>query len=323
MIITRTPLRITLAGGGTDTLQFLESEKQCTIVSMAINKYIYISIHPYLNKSEIKLKYSETELVRDRKDIKHPIFRYLFNNVYPKLNGVEISVTSDIPSGTGMGSSSAFIVGLIKAIESYQGNKITSTELFIDSHRYESQVNGRNVGFQDFLAPIYGGIRIYNIDESMAVEGTDDLRYSHNFNNSFNLFYLGGQREANKILVNQDSDFVSKIETLRWIGINARLMSQEFKLIGTDIQTIGNLVQHGWVLKKQLSPMVSNIDIDTTIYGLNYLCYGSKLLGAGGTGFILTIGGDKKEIVNYMKSRLCQHVPFMIEESGSKVVYKE
>ena len=155
MIMTKTPFRISFAGGGSDLADFYEQYGGC-VLSTSINRYCYISIHPYFDESKTLLKYSENELVGDLSEIRHRIFNCVLNE--RKLHGVEIVSTADVPGGTGLGSSSTFTVGLINTLNCYQGKYMSKGEIAERACRVEIEKLGSPIGKQDQYAAAYGGL---------------------------------------------------------------------------------------------------------------------------------------------------------------------
>lgn len=169
MIITRTPFRISFAGGGSDLPSFYRYE-QGAVLSTTIDKYMYIVIHPLFHGNNVLLKYSQTEMVSKLSDISHPIFREALS-MY-NLTGVDINSIADIPAGTGMGSSSSFTVGLLNAIRAYIGKYSSAEKLASLACHVELERVGSPIGKQDQYAAAYGGLNFitFNQDESVKVE---------------------------------------------------------------------------------------------------------------------------------------------------------
>ena len=218
MIITKTPFRVSFAGGGSDMANFYEQHGGC-VLSTSINKYCYLSIHPYFDENATLLKYSENELVTDISKIKHRIFNSVLNEY--KVSGVEISSTADVPGGTGLGSSSTFTVGLLNTIACYRGKFMSKGELAAKACDVEINKLGSPIGKQDQYAAAYGGLNFirFNQDGSVSVEpivmqpGTYKELEKH-----LVMFYTGNTRSANSILKEQKKniDDAAKAENLIW-----------------------------------------------------------------------------------------------------------
>ena len=162
MIITKTPFRVSFAGGGSDMANFYEQHGGC-VLSTSINKYCYLSIHPYFDENATLLKYSENELVTDISKIKHRIFNSVLNEY--KVSGVEISSTADVPGGTGLGSSSTFTVGLLNTIACYRGKFMSKGELAAKACDVEINKLGSPIGKQDQYAAAYGGLNFIRFNQ--------------------------------------------------------------------------------------------------------------------------------------------------------------
>ena len=216
MIITKTPFRVSFAGGGSDMPDFYQKYGGC-VLSTSINKYCYLSIHPYFDEQSTLLKYSENELVTDISQIKHRIFNCVLNEY--DIRGVEISSTADIPGGTGLGSSSTFTVGLLNTIACYRGKFMSKSKLAEKACKIEIQKLGSPIGKQDQYAAAYGGLNFirFNRDESVSVEpivmqpGTYKALEKH-----LVMFYTGNTRSANTILQEQKKNINDDEQAKNW-----------------------------------------------------------------------------------------------------------
>ena len=203
MIISRTPFRISFAGGGSDMPAFYRRETGA-VLSTSINKYMYIAIHPFFDKKKIQLKYSKTELVDTIANIKHPIFREVLN-MYG-LTGVDLNSIADIPSGTGLGSSSSFTVGLLNAVRTYLGKVTSGGKLGQLACDVEINKLGQPIGKQDQYAAACGGLNFITFygDETVNVEkiimNPDKKR---ELDENLLMVFVGGEHSANDILKSQ------------------------------------------------------------------------------------------------------------------------
>ncbi len=203
MLITKTPFRVSFCGGGSDIAAFYEKYGGC-VLSTTINKYMYISIHPYFNPEQTMLKYSENELVGDIKDIKHKIFRQVLNDM--QVEGVEISSTADVPGGTGLGSSSTFTVGLLNSLYCYKGKFASKGRLAKEACEIEIEKLGSPIGKQDQYAAAYGGLNFIRFNKDGAVSVAPIMMQADtykNLQNNLMMFYTGITRSANSILSEQ------------------------------------------------------------------------------------------------------------------------
>lgn len=321
MIITKTPFRVSFAGGGSDMANFYEKYGGC-VLSTSINKYCYLSIHPYFDEKSTLLKYSENELVTDISQIKHRIFNCVLNEY--GVRGVEISSTADVPGGTGLGSSSTFTVGLLNTIACYRGKFMSKGRLAEKACEVEIQKLGSPIGKQDQYAAAFGGLNFirFNQDGSVSVEpivmqpGTYKDLEKH-----LVMFYTGSTRSANGILREQKKniDDAAKAENLKQMCKLAEEMKAALEQ--NDLSSFGSLLNDGWTLKRTLASGISNPDIDQAYEtAMKNGALGGKLLGAGGGGFLLFFcDPDKQEQLRI--SLGLRRFDFAFERDGASVVY--
>ncbi len=203
MLITKTPFRVSFCGGGSDLPDFYRKHGGC-VLSTSINKYMYISIHPYFDSRTTVLKYSKTEIVDDIAKISHPIFNCVLNAM--KVDGVEIVCTADIPAGTGLGSSSAFTVGLLHTLSCYKGKYRSQRKLADWACEVEIEKLGSPIGRQDQYAAAFGGFNFirFNSDDSVSVEPVVMSASTQKaLRKNLALYYIGNARSANEILSDQ------------------------------------------------------------------------------------------------------------------------
>lgn len=322
MIITRTPFRISFAGGGSDLPAFYRRE-QGAVLSTSIDKYMYIVIHPLFNGNNVLLKYSQTEMVNQLSDIAHPIFREALS-MY-NLTGVDINSIADIPAGTGMGSSSSFTVGLLNAIRAYLGKYTSAEKLASLACHIELERVGSPIGKQDQYAAAYGGLNFitFNQDESVKVEKiimSPQIRSQ--LDENLILIYIGGKHTANDILKSQSS----AISNEEKFNMQKRMVKLAYSLRETlqdnNLDDFGSILNEGWLLKRSLVKGISNNDIDD-IYkkGIEAGALGGKLLGAGGAGFILFYCPKDRQDSFRKKMKDFTETPFSFEYQGSQVIY--
>lgn len=322
MIITRTPFRVSFAGGGSDLREFYSKNGYGAVVSTAINKYMYIVIHPYFH-NKIRLKYSKTEDVENIDEIQHPIVRECLRKV--KLEkGVEIASFADVPAGTGLGSSSAFTVGLLNALYAYKGNVVSKERLASEACEIEIDILNEPIGKQDQYAVAYGNINYikFNKDETVNVSSillTASAR--EKLENGLCLFYVGGKRRASDILGEQKKNMMDdkKIHNLRKMV----MLADELKdiLNKNDIDALGDVLHKGWLYKKELANGISNEVIDS-LYdkAMEHGASGGKLLGAGGAGFLLIYTSKNEGLSKHLG---CTTLPFNIDREGTKIIFYE
>ena len=323
MIITKTPLRITFAGGGSDMASYYE-EHPGTCISATINKYVYVLVKKRFD-DKIYLKYSDNEVVDVNKidDIQHDFIRETlkFMNVD---YGVEIINWADIPTkGTGLGSSSSFLVGLLLALHTLEGRHVSKETLADQACYIEIEKCGKPIGIQDQYAAAFGG---FNHMEFTAAEhrvsgfGFCDQEI-RDISENLHLFYTGITRESKDILATQTQNLISDSEVVQNMHRNVEVAEDLVEhLIYKDIDAIPIALRQNWELKKKFAGNISSSELDrvydvaTTIGGAN----GGKVIGAGGGGFFLFWAEDKKKLKDALADY--QEMPFIIDKYGSRVV---
>lgn len=318
MIITKTPFRISFAGGGTDIKEFYQNEPGA-VVSVTIDKYVYLSMHPLFNDKGYHLKYFNNELVKETDKIKHPIIREVFKRY--NISGVDFNSTADIPSGTGLGSSSSFTVGLINICNFYNTHKHLSPEAIADyACKIEIDILKFPIGKQDQYATTYGGMNFiqFNPDNVVIERIGLSKEKRHQLENSLILFYLGGTRESSSVLTMQRERIVENVPALRKMAILANNLRDE--LNNDSIYNFGKILHDGWMYKKELASNITNGAIDYWYKtALENGAEGGKLLGAGNGGFLLLFAPKGKELLR--ASMRLYELPFKFEESGTKIIY--
>ncbi len=325
MIISRTPFRISFLGGGSDLPSFYSKNKGA-VLSTTINKYMYVSVHPFFNTKQIQLKYSETELCNSVADIKHPIIKESLK--YLKLkSGLEIVSNADIPSGTGLGSSSSFTVGLLNSLYSYKEQYVSKVQLASDASRIEIEKLKEPIGKQDQYAAVFGGLNIinFNMDNSIDI---DPLSLKPSTVNSLEknllLFYTKIKRSASNILVEQKKNIAIKEKSNTLKKMVSLVWEAKNSLQNNDLQSFANILHQGWLLKKSLTNNITNSFIDKYYNkALRNGAIGGKLLGAGGGGFLLIYCEEnKQEKLRKALSDLYE-LKFSFDWQGTKIIYDD
>jgi D-glycero-alpha-D-manno-heptose-7-phosphate kinase len=322
MIISRTPFRISFAGGGSDLPSFYTHE-QGAVLSTSIDKYLYLAIHEFFDPAKIQLKYSKTELVDDFSDIEHPIFREclsMFN-----IKGVDINSIADIPAGTGLGSSSSFTVGLVNVLNAYNHQYVSQEYLASTACDIEINRLKEPIGKQDQYAAAYGGLNFirFNYDGSVDVEKIImKPEVKQKLENNLMMIYTGDTRLANTILQRQNQA-MNQLDK-RTIQREMALQAFELKklLQNNQIDDFGRMLHEGWILKKSLTNGISNTFVDALYEkGLDAGALGGKLLGAGGGGFILFYCPEENQnkFRKIMTNKM--ELKFRFDNSGSKIIY--
>jgi D-glycero-alpha-D-manno-heptose-7-phosphate kinase len=288
MIITRTPFRISFCGGGSDLPSFYEKHGGC-VLSTTINKYMYIAIHPSFYANTTVLKYSQTETVKSYDEIKHRYFRSVLKDL--QVKGIEIASMADVPAGTGLGSSSSFLVGLLHALYTYKREFVSKERLASEACTTEIQKLGEPIGKQDQYAAAYGGLNYYtfNRDGSVFVEPVILTPESYQkLNKRLMMFYTSDVRSASSILAEQSKNVTGGDKEANQIKLCELTQYLRHELHQNHIDAMGEVLREGWKLKKTLAAGISNPAIDEAYEtAIKNGAQGGKLLGAGGGGFLL------------------------------------
>lgn len=323
MIITKTPFRISFAGGGSDLPVFYSRQEGC-VLSATINKYMYVAIHPTFNREETVVKYNKTEIVRDLRKIQHPIARQLLLD--HGISGVEVTSMADVPSGTGLSTSSAYTVGLIHVLYAYQGKFCSQQRIAKEACELEIDKLGEPIGKQDQYGTAVGGVKFIRFlpDGSVDVEPLIiSAEVRRRLDDNLLLFYTGLTHSAGDILKEENANIANeeeKFSNLVQMTDLARVMREA--LLAGDLKSFGSLLHRCWLLKKKLAGKISNGVIDDYYQlAMESGALGGKLLGAGGGGFLLFY--CEKQRQKRLRSALNKLVelPFSLENSGTKVVY--
>jgi D-glycero-alpha-D-manno-heptose-7-phosphate kinase len=324
MIISRTPLRISFTGGGSDLKEYYRNYGGC-VISTSINKYVYLSMHPYFYPDEYLLKYSETESVKNIESIKHRIIKEVFRRY--DIRGVDFNSNADIPSGgTGLGSSSAFTSSLITLCAAYKGLYVTNRQAAEIACDIEINSLGEPIGKQDQYACAIGGLNYlsFNPDDTVSIEkiclNNDTL---NKLQNRLIMFFTGTTRSAKSILDIQRSNILTsktKNETMHKMVELTKILKTELQ--SGNIDNFGKILDANWQLKKEMAPDISNARIDA-IYNLaiQHRAEGGKILGAGGGGFLLFYVKEenKDRLISAMNAY--RQFDFKFENIGSTIIY--
>lgn len=292
------------------------------VLSTSINRYMYLSLHPYFDHRKTALKYSQTEIVEDINDINHKIFRCVLNDM--KIEGVEISSTADVPSGTGLGSSSSFTVGLLHTLYCYKGKYVSKSRLAQEACQVEINKLGNPIGKQDQYAAAFGGMNFisFHQDDTVSVEPVITKAETINrLQENLMMFYTGLTHDANVILAEQKKNISQEDKTRNLIQMRDLARDMKHSLENNELSDFGKILNEGWIRKKELAGGITNPKIDELYEtAMKNGATGGKLLGAGGGGFLLFY--CPKEYQERLKNQLrLRHFPFSFEHDGSSVVY--
>ncbi len=323
MIITRTPFRISFVGGGSDLPSFYRQHEGC-VLSTTINKFMYISIHPTFKREQTIIKYSKTETVSEIRKIQHAIARQaLLDN---DMSGVEIVSTADIPSGTGLSTSSAYTVGLIHAISAYKGKYYSQEKIAAKACELEIDKLGEPIGKQDQYGTAVGGLKIirFKRDDTVDVEPlVVKQKTLRTLSENLLLFYTGITHSAGEILKVQEKEVgESREKTANLVRMTELVYEMRDALVSDNLDAFGDILNENWRLKKSLTSGISSGEIDRYYdIAMRSGARGGKLLGAGGGGFLLFY--CDKERQNRLRSALSDlsELPFEMDNTGTKVIY--
>ena len=322
MIITRTPFRISLFGGGTDLPSFYHQHEGC-VLSTTINKYMYIVLHPTFNKEDTIVKYNKTEIVKDVKNIQHPIARELL--LKHKVNGIEITSMADVLSGTGLSSSSAYTVGLINALHNYKNEYYSQSQIAEEACDLEINILKEPIGKQDQYGTAIGGIKIIKFLPNEEVK-IKPIYLKHDtmkkLNSNLILFYTGITHSAGEILKEQNKNIINEKEKFdKMVQMTDLVYDARRALNNENLDEIGYLLHTNWLLKRSLASKISNPVIDKYYdIALQNGAFGGKLLGAGSGGFLLFYCPKEKQ--SQLRAALdLIEMPFNFEDEGTKVIY--
>lgn len=325
MIISKTPLRVSFCGGGSDLPSFYSRHGGC-VLSTAIDKYVYLAIHKSFYPNKYILKYSDMERVDSPASIKHPIFRQCLLDY--DTGPVEITSMADVPAGTGLGSSSSFSVGLINVLRAYQDLDNNKELLASEACKLEIEKLGEPIGKQDQYAAAYGGLRFYRFNRDGAVDvenvcmDPDDMSAMES---RLMMFYTGITRKASSILSEQKRNVTFGMAEERQLRLCRMAESLKNELENGNIDALGQTLDESWRIKKTLASGISSDSIDEYYESaMDNGALGGKLLGAGGGGFILLYAPeDRQDDIRRNMPKHCREMPFCFDSDGSVLLYND
>lgn len=328
MIISRTPLRISFAGGATDIPSFYEENDYGCVLNAAIDKYIYVSVkkHSEIFREKIRLNYYETEKVNSINKIKNPIIKACLS--YLNINdNIYISTVADAPGSSGLGSSSSFCVGLLNALYNYKGKNVNRNKLAEEAAKIEIEILKRPIGKQDHYAAAFGSINFFTFysDNSVSIRPVNEnSKYVTMIFENLHTFYTGLNRDASKILSFQKKN-ISNTELLLKIRNQAEDLYKMINNENYSVKKFGQFLDAGWNVKKKLSHKITNKHIDDA-YNLakKIGAYGGKLSGAGGGGFLNLIAQKKikESLIKSLSKKKFKYFPLKIDKIGSVIISK-
>ena len=324
MIIARSPLRISLGGGGTDVPSYYQ-EHEGFLIAAAIDRYVYVSVMRPFTEG-IYLKYSEIEQVKSVMNVKHPIMREVLAELNLKTPQIEITTLADIPSGTGLGSSGSFTTALIKSLYSHYRKNIHPQQLAELACEIEIEKLGEPIGKQDQYIAAYGGISEFTFHKDGTVSSSPlnlSMQTVHDLEDNLVLFFTGISRSASSILKDQvdkskakNSSMINNLHFTKDLGYRSKEA-----LLKDDTYKFGELMHEHWEHKKSRSNGMTNEFIDTAYNeALHSGAVGGKLVGAGGGGFLMFYANDKERLRYKMAELGLEEVRFQFDFDGTKVI---
>jgi D-glycero-alpha-D-manno-heptose-7-phosphate kinase len=324
LIITRTPFRLSLGGGGTDLPSYY-SKRGGFLVSGAVDKYVHIAVNPRFEEDSIRVSYSITEIVKEASELKHPLVREALGIVGIK-NGIEIVSIADAPAATGLGSSGSFCVGLLRALHAYLREERSSQFVAEEACNIAMNRLKEPSGKQDEYVGAFGGIRAYDIDMDGKVK-VESIRVSTQslaeLEANILMYYTGITRSSSTVLSKQKiaiekDGAIEKMDKIKEIGLKVRDV-----LVGGDLTKFGELLDEHWKVKRGVVSAMSNDSIDKWYrVAKENGATGGKVVGAGGGGFLMLYceNGRSKLRTAMDKVGLVEH-RFGFDFDGSKTVY--
>ncbi len=329
LVISRTPVRISFFGGGTDYPSYYVNQKGA-VLGTTIDQHVYISVKTFESSffdHSIRIAYSKTELVRAIDEIQHPSIRETLRYL-GKKNNLDIHIFSDLPARTGLGSSSSFTVGFLNALYALEGKQISKQELACQSCHIEQDLIRENVGSQDQFHAAFGGFNIiefspYGTTVRPVIISKEKKEL---LESQLLVFFTGMTRYASEVVEEQIDKTKQHLNDVHLEKMYNLVFEAEKILMNSSLEAMpkefGQLLHENWLLKKQLSDKISNKSIDE-VYDAAYRAgaYGGKLLGAGSGGFFAIIAPPSrhKEIRSALKG--LQEVKFKFENTGSSIIY--
>jgi D-glycero-alpha-D-manno-heptose-7-phosphate kinase len=324
MIIARSPLRITLGGGGTDLPSYYR-EHEGFLIAAAIDRYVYITLHTTFVDYLI-VKYSKLETVTSADELQHPIIREALKMLDVSCKRLEIASMADIPAGTGLGSSGSFTTALLRALHAYQKNIVSPQIIAEQACHIEIDLLGEPIGKQDQFIAAYGGVTCFRFNQNDTVDvrpAPISAETLHNLEDGLVMFFTGMSRSASSILKDQDDRSKTKdsaiIDNLHYVkDVGLRSLNA---LETGNLHTFGTLLDEHWQHKKKRSGAMSNPEIDKW-YDLA-MCNGAlggKVIGAGGGGFLLFYTEDKKRLRHALREAGLEEVRIRFDFEGTKTL---
>ena len=323
MILTRTPLRISFIGGGTDLPSFYEKYEYGSVISTAINQYVFIGINGRFD-GLIRLAYSKNEIINDINDIENDRIKYALRNLHIS-SGIEIFYISDIPKNMGLGGSSTFTVGLLNSLYTFKNEKINSNRLAEEACEIEINQLENPIGKQDQYASAFGGLNYikFYADGSVSVKPISvDKSLLKRFINNFLFIYLNKPHDSSLILNDVNNNIKKNLSHLNQLNLLTKQFYED--LLKGDITSYIEILKESWEIKKKTSAMISDSEIDD-LYNkaISSGAEAGKVLGAGGGGFLMIYVPYEKQNSFISRFENLKILKFEIDSYGSKIIYND
>lgn len=322
-VLTSAPLRISFLGGGTDFASFYR-EQPGAVLAAAIDQYVYVHVkkHDPLFQERYRVSYSEVEHCQSRNEIRNDIVRASLE-LLEIDTPLQISTSADLPANSGLGSSSSFAVALLLGLHQLKGEEVGAAQLAEEACKVEIELLGSPIGKQDQYAAAFGGLNVFEFrsDETVIIEpiSTQLAIIGELFNNT-SMIWTQQSRQANTVLSDQERRAKQNSNGLEVLKTLVYQLRDEIRGKQPSLKNIGYLVNEGWQIKKELSPLILTKEIDDLIKQINLFdVLGGKLLGAGAGGFILTIHNNLSKEINTISEKWATFSP-RLDYAGAKVL---
>lgn len=326
MIISRTPFRLSFVGGGSDLPAFCD-QRMGAVLSVTLDRSMYLSAHPFHDADRIHLRYSKSELVSRPEDVAHPIVREALG-LCGVARGIEISSSADVPAGTGLGSSSTFTVGLLHVLAAYQGKHVSREQLASTAAHIEIDRLGEPIGRQDHYAAAFGGLNVIEFHPHGVVR-VEPVCVPPSVWEALQarllMFSVGDQRDTRTVLADQSRNVA---EDRTRFDATCRMVDLVFELrdalYAGNLSAVGPLLHRNWEIKRGLSARISNAGIDDAYSkALAAGATGGKLLGAGGGGFLAFYVEPERQVDVRAALGHLREMPVRFDASGSRIIFTD
>ena len=322
LVISKTPLRITFVGGGTDIPAYYRNYGSGVSIAASINKYVYIWVHKRFD-DDIRIAYTKTEMVKSVEEIEHPTVREALK-LLKITGGIEIASMADIPSGTGLGSSSAFLVGVLNSLHTFKGDKFDSLQIAKEAVKIEREILKEPGGKQDQYIAALGGFQFMEFKKDETVENTEikfNVITRNKIHDHLLLFYTGTQKPNTNVHTKMANSVDKNLIAYNKMTELGYALFKEFK--SNKINNIGTYLNQNWLLKKKTHGLHNTKIDDYYKRAKEAGAIGGKILGAGDRGFLLLFAPPEKHSSIIKALSELKYEPFGFSSEGTKIIYKE